>query len=181
MLSLFSSSLGALLRQARLGAAFDAAPPEPGPAEHDWRGAYQRVQAQEPLPSEAPLPLLPVGPRADAPPPPTPDAPPAAALPPTPTVQRVEALLAQAPMAPQRVWQVELPAAGAGWQLRVEQAQPQAPLLLDLRVPAVLQTQARRQLADLDRRLRDTGHDVLSSRLQPAVTGRLRRVDEVQP
>lgn len=179
MLSLFSTSLGALLRQARPGTALDDAPPAPGLAEHDWRGAYQRVRTQEPLPPDASLALLPAGPRADASP--MPDAPPAAALPPTPTVQRIEALLAQDALAPQRVWQVELPAAGAGWQLRVEQAQPQAPLLLDLRVPAVLQTQARRQLADLDKRLRDTGHDVLASRLQPAVTGLLRRVDEVQP
>lgn len=180
MLSLFSSSLGALLRQAQPGAAFDETPPAAGTTEQDWRGAYLRTQAQEPQPEP---PLLPVGPRGDAPrlPAPPPDVPAAAALPPTPTVQRVQALLAQTPAAPQRVWQVELPSAGAGWQLRVEQAQPQAPLLLDLRVPAVLQPQARRQLADLDKRLRDTGHDVLSSRLQPAVAGRLRRVDEVQP
>lgn len=185
MLSLFSSSLGALLRQARPGALSDDAPFDAvaaGAAEQDWRGAYQRLQTQAPEPKapDAPLPLQPVAARSEAPAP-APDLPPAAALPPTPTVQRVEALLAQAPMAPQRVWQVELPSAGAGWQLRVEQAQPQAPLLLELRVPAVLQPQARRQLADLDKRLRDTGHDVLSSRLQPAVAGRLRRVDEVQP
>lgn len=185
MLSLFSSSLGALLRQARPGARPDDAQPDAGAAERDWRGAYQRLQAQalepaEPQAPDTPLPLQPAAARSEAPAP-APDLPPAAALPPTPTVQRVEALLAQAPMAPQRVWQVELPSAGAGWQLRVEQAQPQAPLLLELRVPAVLQPQARRQLADLDKRLRDTGHDVLASRLQPAVAGRLRRVDEVQP
>lgn len=185
MLSLFSSSLGALLRQARPGALSDDAPLDTvaaGAAEQDWRGAYRRLQvlAELPAPDAPLLPLQPVAVRSEAPSP-APGQRAAAALPPTPTVQRVEALLAQAPMAPQRVWQVELPSAGAGWQLRVEQAQPQAPLLLELRVPAVLQPQARRQLADLDKRLRDTGHDVLSSRLQPAVAGRLRRVDEVQP
>lgn len=178
MLSLFSSSLGALLRQARLAAAAADAPspPEPGPSEPAWLNAYQqRLLQQDPAPAE-PLPVLGLKPHT-----PEPELPRVAALAPTETVQRVEALLVQAPVAPPRVWQVELPAAGPGWQLRVEQAQPQAPLLLDLRVPAVLQTQARRALADLDKRLRDTGHDVLSSRLQGQPLVRPYRVDEVQP
>ncbi len=90
----------------------------------------------------------------------------------TPTAERIAAAArevgAPAPALPAaaRVWQVELPSSGSSWQLRVEQAQPQAPLKLELHVPAVLQTQARQQLGDLDKRLRDAGHDVLRSRLR---------------
>jgi hypothetical protein len=216
------------------GAGFEPLPPEPG--ELDWRGAYLRVLAQEPLPPAEPQPLprplfpLPVGelplqpgaswvsmaplphaaalpaqdpappsrvgqapqePLLPAEPPPSPlpfvlqlpsDAAPAPMAPLTPTVtaQRVDALLAQAPAAPSRVWRVELPAAQPGWQLRVEQLQPQAPLRLDLSVPLALQPQARRQLAELDKRLREAGHEVHGTRLSDSPRLRPQRVDEVQ-
>ncbi|MGM9482132.1 hypothetical protein ACS5PN_13170 [Roseateles sp. NT4] len=82
-------------------------------------------------------------------------------------VQQVaEPAPASTPLA--RVWQVELPSTGPAWQLRVEQAQPQAPLQLELRVPPVVQAQARQQLTDLDKRLRDAGHEVLRLRLKQA-------------
>jgi hypothetical protein len=111
------------------------------------------------------------------------EAPPPAAVPSAPSVtaQRVAAQLAQVPVPPSRVWQVELPAAQPGWQLRVEQLQPQAPLRLDLSVPLALQPHARRQLAELDKRLREAGHDVLGARLGDAPRMRQQRVDEVQP
>lgn len=164
--------------------------------EFDWRSAYQRVQSRqqqsprEDLPQEPPpAPQQPVDPLLQpqafqtAPlrePQPLRVAPPA----PTVTAQRVDALLAQdpAPVATPtaRIWQVELPALQPGWQLRVEQLQPQAPLRLDLSVPAVLQTQARRQLADLDKRLRDAGHDVLGTRLNEGPRVRSPRVDGVK-
>lgn len=82
-----------------------------------------------------------------------------------------------------RVWQLELPAAAPGWQLHIEQAQPQAPLSLELRVPPVMALQARQQLADLDRRLRDAGHELVRSRLRTGSRpgDRRRPVDEVGP
>lgn len=67
-----------------------------------------------------------------------------------------------------QTWQVELPACAPGWQLHIEQARPQAPLALELRVPPVLAAAAQQQLADLDRRLRDAGHELLRSRLRHA-------------
>jgi hypothetical protein len=59
----------------------------------------------------------------------------------------------------------------------------QAPLNLELRVPPVAQLQARQQLGDLDRRLREAGHDVLRTRLRDAARTdkRSRPVDEVGP
>jgi hypothetical protein len=163
-------------------------------AEPDWRSAYQRRRAQDEEPAAEPTadawnavpPLAAWVPREAAP-----DVPAVrAAVPATATTERVEALrqLAEAPAAAQpvaRVWQVDLPAtpgvAGPGWQLHVEQAQPQAPLALDLRVPPAAQTQARQQLSDLDKRLRDAGHDVLRPRVRDAARSskRSRPVDEV--
>jgi hypothetical protein len=67
-----------------------------------------------------------------------------------------------------QTWQVELPACAPGWQLHIEQARPQAPLALELRVPPLLAAAAQQQLADLDRRLRDAGHELLRSRLRHA-------------
>lgn len=85
----------------------------------------------------------------------------------SPTAQRVEALRQLAEPGPLgRVWEVDLPAAGPAWQLCVEQAQPLAPLSVELRVPAVVQAQARQQLGELDRRLREAGHDLLRPRLR---------------
>lgn len=235
---------------SQAGAGADPLLPEPG--ELDWRGAYQRVLAQEPPPLEPqpfPPPFLPLtrgesalragaqlepigavqaagglqaqvaappaatttAPRVEAfhtsdpvrpsresqeplspaqpqqsPPPlavkPLGDTAPASMAPLTPTVtaQRMDALLTQAPVTPSRVWQVELPAAQPGWQLRVEQLQPQAPLRLDLSVPLALQPQARRQLAELDKRLREAGHEVQGTRLSDSPRRRPQRVDEVQ-
>jgi hypothetical protein len=152
--------------------------------EPDWRSAYQRwggagtpaddAQAET---GEAPLQAMPEPPpwllQALTPPVPRDTvadvAPVRAAVPQTPAAQRVEALRQLGEPDPlARVWQVELPAAGPAWQLRVEQAQPQAPLNLELRVPPVAQLQARQQLGDLDRRLREAGHDVLRTRLRDA-------------
>jgi hypothetical protein len=119
-----------------------------------------------PLPKDVDLPPPDIG-RA-APPlaadvrPDMPEARPAVPSPATPAVARMQALLQFGEPAPAaRVWQVELPALGPAWQLRVEQAQPLAPLNLALQVPPVAQSQARQQLGDLDRRLREAGHDVL--------------------
>lgn len=90
----------------------------------------------------------------------------------SPTAQRVEALRRLGDPGPlTRVWELELPSAGPTWQLRVEQVQPLAPLNVELRVPATAQTQARQQLGELDRRLREAGHDLLRPRLR---TGRSR-------
>ena len=82
-----------------------------------------------------------------------------------------------------RLWQIDLPGAAPGWQLQITQAQPQAPLALELRVPAVMALTAQQQLADLDRRLRDGGHELLRSRLRAGArpTDRHRPVDEVGP
>lgn len=188
----------------RLAQPGQPAPPHADAVEPDWRHAYQRSRdagtptqaeaqtqtgseteseterAPEPLPE--PLPLL----QALTPPPPREAVPVVAevrsAVPQTPAAQRVEALRQLGePGALARVWQVELPAAGPAWQLRVEQAQPQAPLSLELRVPPVAQLQARQQLGDLDKRLRDAGHDVLHPRLRDTSRGarRSRPVDEV--
>ncbi|MDR7333394.1 hypothetical protein [Roseateles asaccharophilus] len=231
------------LFSSQASAGTDVAPLESG--ELDWRGAYLRVQAQEPAPlaavscdarvpdqapqprqwpdtsevmlqpelQQSPWPVLPqfvqarpsqpdarpavsAVSRAEAPEPQSPAVPQPSLLPrvpqlppepslaptpqgPTVTVQRIEALLSQQPLPPSRVWQVELSAAQPGWQLRVEQLQPQAPLRLDLSVPAALQPQARRQLAELDKRLREAGHDVLGVRLHDSPRVRRQRVDEV--
>lgn len=91
-----------------------------------------------------------------------------AALPVEATVAaaRIAALRALPEPGPVRVWQVELPLAGPTWHLQLAQAHPQAPLELALRVPAVAQSQAREQLVDLDRRLREAGHDVQRARLR---------------
>lgn len=179
------------LRARAAAAALPEAAPQPVAArdagEPDWRQAYQRLREQEPREPEPSLPLLATPPRA----PHEAAAETAAvrALPATPTVERLEAIrqLAEptptaAPLA--RSWQVELPTAGgAAWRLQVEQAQPQAPLNLELRVPPVAQTQARQQLGDLDKRLRDAGHDVLRSRLRDASRTDRRQlpVDGVEP
>jgi len=165
-------------------------------AEPDWRSAYQRRRAQDDEPNPAPTPdasnavppLTPWAAREVAP-----DVPIVGATAPTTattaTTERVDALrrLAEPNAATQptaRVWEVELPVAGGvagpAWQLHVEQAQPQAPLTLELRVPPAAQTQARQQLSDLDRRLRETGHDVLRPRVRDAQASRRSRpVDEV--
>ncbi|MGQ3096307.1 MAG: hypothetical protein ACT6RP_22855 [Roseateles sp.] len=173
------------------------APPVPAHAtEPDWRNALLRLRAQdeettrtpEPEPESRPLATLPVTP---TPPQPAPDvpAPVGAVTPSTPTTEKLVALqqLAEAnttavPLA--RTWQVELPATAAGptWQLHVEQAQPLAPLNLALRVPPAAQSQARQQLSDLDRRLREAGHDVLRPRLSDVRSGkRFPPLDEVTP
>lgn len=80
-------------------------------------------------------------------------------------------------------WQVELPGSAAGWQLQIVQAQPQAPLALELRVPPAQALQAQHQLADLDRRLRDGGHELLRSRIRPGArrSDRRRADDEGTP
>ncbi|RZL98173.1 MAG: hypothetical protein EOP73_23315 [Variovorax sp.] len=195
--------------QAQVSA--DAQPVEPDAGADagalDWQSAWQRVRAQDEEAQQeqqdheppgdqpqvaAPLgPLVPFVPPAPArlpPEPPAEGAPVRALAPATPTTERMAALQqlaethpATGPLA--RVWQVELPAAVAGpaWQLRVEQAQPLAPLGLELRVPSVAQLQARQQLSDLDKRLRDAGHDVLRPRLRDTSRSarRSRPVDEV--
>lgn len=76
-----------------------------------------------------------------------------------------------------QLWQVQLPGSAAGWQLQIVQAQPQAPLALELRVPPAQALQAQHQLADLDRRLRDGGHELLRSRIRPGT----RRSDRQRP
>lgn len=160
----------------------------PDATEPDWRSAYLRWRGDEeepptPLP-EPPPPMLQAlaapAPRDE----PAPDVAAPRALPamPTPAAERVDALRQLAEPGPlARVWQVELPAAGPAWQLRVEQVQPQAPLVLELRVPPAAQPQARQQLADLDRRLREAGHDILRPRVRAAADKRQRPVDEVGP
>ena len=156
------------------------------PSEPDWRQAYLRLREQQPHEAEPALPMPALSP---APREPAPEAAAVGPVPATPTMQRLEAArqLAEpvptaAPLA--RSWQVELPAGGGtAWRLQVEQAQPLAPLNLELRVPPVAQTQARQQLGDLDKRLREAGHDVLRSRLRDATwTDRWQRpVDGVEP
>lgn len=186
-------------RQPRADDGATAAPATPLGA--DWLAAYLRLRGDDAPPREPtaePLPLW----AAALPRPAVPAAPPrpepAGLAPATPTAQRLDAVRRLAEPAPvavpaARVWQVELPGAVAatdpvtgsepGWQLRIEQAQPLAPLSLTLQVPAQAQPLARQQLADLDRRLRLAGHDIL----RPGCEGgtprapATRRVDEVGP
>lgn len=158
----------------------------------DWRSALLRRRAQDeeaPAPAEpepvAPLVITPATP----PQPREPAAPVNAVAPSTPTTEKIDALRQLAEPGPDAVpvarsWQVELPAAAAGpaWQLHVQQAQPLAPLALELRVPPAAQSQARQQLAELDKRLREAGHDVLRTRVSQARDGkRLPPFDEVAP
>lgn len=178
---------GQLADQGRAPAT--AVPVDPG-----WLEAYLRLRAETPLEREpTPEPLPPVWPAALPLPalPPAPVRPePAAVTPATPTAQRLDAVRRLAEPAPAaaplaRVWQVELPGAAPGaepgWQLRIEQPQPLAPLSLTLQVHAQAQPLARQQLADLDRRLRLAGHDILRARCHdgtPRAPGAL-PVDEV--
>lgn len=182
--------LVATLPRSRWPLAAPEAAPSPvrhrDAGEPDWRSAYQRLREQDPTEPEipSPMPLVPTAPRPD----PAPDTTPAVGILPTPTAARVEAARRLAEpqaevVAATRTWQVELGAtAGTAWQLRVEQAQPLAPLQLELRVPPVAQSQARQQLGDLDKRLREAGHEVLRSRLRDATRTDKRSlpVDEVQ-
>lgn len=143
------------------------------------RAAAQGQRAEDsPLPQASPGPLpLPADVQPETPP-----ASPGLSTSANLALARIEALRQLDEPAPvARVWQVELPgAAGPAWQLQVQQAQPQAPLNLELRVPPVAQSQARQQLGDLDKRLRDAGHDVLRSRLRGArAPSRRWPVDEV--
>jgi hypothetical protein len=173
-----------------------AAPTEPG-----WQQAYRRVSArQDDSPREgepdatAPavdtvptfVPLTPGQPMAEAPAPrePVGQVAPASAT----ALRMAEAARQVAAPAPAavdgaRIWQIELPGTAPGWQLQITQAQPQAPLALELRVPAVMALPAQQQLADLDRRLRDGGHELLRSRLRAGArpNDRHRPVDEVGP
>lgn len=139
--------------------------------------AAPRGLGESPRRAAGPLPRADDSPAPQAPPMPLPlagdakpevaESRPAPPAPASPTTERIEALRQLNEPAPvARVWQVELPGAGPAWQLQVQQAQPQAPLNLELRVPPVAQSQARQQLGDLDKRLRDAGHDVLRSRLR---------------
>lgn len=162
-----------------------APPPEshPDAGAPDWRSAYLRLREQEPTEVQPPLPL-PAARAGDA----APETTAVRSVSDAPTATRIEAIrqlaepdAAAAPAA--RSWQVELPALhGPAWQLHVEQVQPLAPLNLELRVPQVVQAQARQQLSDLDKRLRDAGHDVLKLRLRDtARTGeRFRPIDEIE-
>lgn len=155
--------------------------------ESDWRNAYLRLREQDPSEPEPVLPIVPPMPRAprDL----APEMTEVRGVAATPTTERLAAMRQLGEPRPlaspeSRLWQVELPAAvGPAWQLHVEQAQPLAPLNLELRVPQVAQSQARQQLGELDKRLRDAGHDVLRSRLRDgARTDKRRRpVDEVEP
>lgn len=166
-------------------------PAEPGGL-LDWEQAWQRLQERaepaEPPPFGAPLPLPPALPLRPDLPPPTPTVVGAIDAMATATVQRLQAAAplaeaAAAVPAAGQVWQVELPgAAGPGWQLRIEQARPQAPLQLELRVPLPLQMQARQQLGELDRRLREAGHDTLRARCsdRPGAPRRTGPLEETQ-
>jgi len=155
--------------------------------ESDWRNAYLRLREQDPCETEPVLPVLPVMVRATRDP--ASETTEVRSVSATPTMERLAAMRQLGEPRPlanpeARIWQVELPAAaGPAWQLHVEQAQPLAPLNLELRVPQVAQSQARQQLGELDKRLRDAGHDVLRSRLRDgARTDKRRRpVDEVEP
>jgi hypothetical protein len=184
--------VAAPLRARPAMAASEATPRPVSPREpgdqldpSDWRDAYLRQRERDPSEREPVLPVLPTLARATHEP--APEAMAVRSVAPTPTSERlaVMRLLAEpnpsaSPVA--RSWQVELPAAGPGWQLHVEQAQPQAPLNLELRVPQVAQAQARQQLSDLDKRLREAGHDVLRPRVRDArPSKRSRPVDEVEP
>ncbi len=153
--------------------------------EPDWRSAYRRLRDQESPEADvlpgAPAPLT-AAKRA-----PAEEVMQVRSV--SPTVERLEAaqrLADPQPAAPAaaRVWQVELPGqAGPAGRRGVAQARPLAPLHLELRVPPVAQAQARQQLGDLDKRLRDAGHEVLRSRLRETARADKRSlpVDEVQP
>lgn len=186
--------LPAMLLRTRAAAAQGESAPPPVAArdtgEPDWRSAYQRLREQastEPAPPLPPPPLWALP--ARAPGEPAPEVAAVRAAPASPTVDRLEAVRQLDPALPSatplaRAWQVELPAAGGtAWRLQVEQAQPLAPLHLELRVPPLAQTQARQQLGELDKRLREAGHDVLRSRLgEAARPGRRQRpVEGVEP
>lgn len=186
--------MAALQALAAAGEQRPAADARGGAGELDWQSAWQRVRAQDEqeqqdespeAQAQATLPPMPALVPREQPPEATPVR---AVGPATPTTERLAALQPLAEAGPAavpvaRVWQVELPAAVAGpaWQLCVEQAQPLAPLSLELRVPPVAQLQARQQLGDLDKRLRDAGHDVLRPRLRDTSRSarRSRPVDEV--
>lgn len=162
----------------------EAAEARPSAAPRGLGESPRRAAALAPRADDSPLPqaaLAPLPLPADAKPELS-EARPAPSTLASPAAARIEALLQRGEPAPvARVWQVELPgAAGPAWQLQVQQAQPQAPLNLELRVPPVAQSQARQQLGDLDKRLRDAGHDVLRSRLRGArAPSRRWPVDEV--
>lgn len=176
--------------QARPTSAAAAATTEP-----NWQQAYRRVSArQEDSPREgehdaaapagAPLASGWPMPDAGAPREPVGQVAPASAT----AMRMAEAarqVAAPAPAATDggRLWQIDLPGSAPGWRLEITQAQPQAPLALELRVPAVMALTAQQQLADLDRRLRDGGHELLRSRLRPGArpTDRHRPVNEVGP
>lgn len=182
------------LQRARLPSGDAHAPTEPG-----WQQAYRRVAgrtedgAAEPeTDAPAPEPLAVWQPPATTPRPadaPARAAPAGRVDPPTATAVRMAEAVRQvaspdaaAPPAA-RLWEVHLPGTAPGWQLQISQAQPQAPLALELRVPPVMAAQAQQQLADLDRRLRDGGHELLRSRLRPGTraSDRRRPGDEVEP
>jgi hypothetical protein len=178
-----------------------SAPPEAEPAPaaceglEDWQQAWRRLhelpepaEPAEPLSLATPLPPL----RPDVPLPPPSVVGAVGAVEATATVSRLQAAAPLAEAAAARpadgqVWQVELPGAvGPAWQLRIEQARPQAALQLELRVPLPLQLQARQQLGELDRRLREAGHDTLRARLSdrpgaPRRTGPLDETQELAP
>lgn len=163
---------------------------KPNDSTFDWLDAYQRLHAEELSEAQAldtaateppPLPALPVQPAHWQPllhaPVPMPGNPSTTEATPlrgveAPSVTAARLVVAAHQIAepalpstpPPRVWQVELPSTGTTWHLRIEQPQAQAPLALDLLVPRVMQTQAQQRLFDLDRRLRETGHDVAKSR-----------------
>lgn len=175
-----------------------AGPAAAGLADPGWQQAYRRASArvEDETPEHAtdeltappdPMPAWPLPAR----PLPTPEAParlePAGRVEPASAtaVRMAEAVrqVAAPPLAvtEARLWQIELPGAAPGWQLQITQTQPLAPLALELRVPTVMAPQAQQQLADLDRRLRDNGHELLRSRLRPGTrpADRRRRGDEV--
>lgn len=165
--------------------------------EPDWQSAYQRRREEEqPAEPDAVPSLLGLLPAMSAPMPLPLEAAPvaevraaSAAPDATATTARIDAVRQLADANPAatpvaRSWQVELPGTrtGTAWQLHIEQAQPQAPLNLALHVPPVAQSQARQQLSDLDKRLRDAGHDVLRPRVRAARGGkRALPSDEVTP
>ncbi|RTL36309.1 MAG: hypothetical protein EKK53_23110 [Burkholderiales bacterium] len=169
--------------------------------EPDWQQAYRLASTDGDEPRHAPgqdasIPMpeaLPAWPMPALMPPATPAPPPpeaagrveplgATAVRMAEAARQVAAPPAPSPLAAQ-LWQVELPGSTPGWQLQVQQAHPQAPLALELRVPPAQALQARQQLADLDRRLRDSGHALLKSRLRPGErpSDRRRPDDEVSP
>jgi hypothetical protein len=172
----------------------------PAPTEPGWQQAYRRVSARQDdnpregedaaapvvdaLPALVPLTAGPRAAEAGALREPVGQVAPASAT----ALRMAEAARQVAAPAPAavdgaRLWQIDLPGAAPGWQLQITQAQPQAPLALELRVPAVMALPAQQQLTDLDRRLRDGGHELLRSRLRAGArpNDRHRPVDEVGP